>query len=238
MEAVFGSDSALTSRGGAKKTLKLLSRLRRRAGKVRDLDVQIRLLRGLKMPEETRRKSELLRLLTDERAQRDQKLRKTFSRDVIAELRKHLKRVCRKIDDGWDPAQEAFLSATQLAQIVGPITEQTLHQYRILGKRVRYLAELAEDNPEAVRMVDILRKMQDVIGDWHDWLKLTERAEEQFGTPRDSHLVAALRNITQAKYRQSLVAVEEARSELGTPAIPSRNASSDRIARATSVAAA
>jgi hypothetical protein len=54
--------------------------------------------------------------------------------------------------------------------------------------------------------------MQDVIGDWHDWLKLTQKAEAIFGGVRDSALVAMLRNVTQAKFRQSVDAVAETRA--------------------------
>jgi len=43
-----------------KKLLKLLSRIRKRAGKVRDLDVQSAALRSLKVPREPRRKTQLV----------------------------------------------------------------------------------------------------------------------------------------------------------------------------------
>jgi CHAD domain-containing protein len=94
------------------------------------------------------------------------------------------------------------------------LTEKTLHQYRIIGKRARYIAELADQDAEAQRIVDQLKHMQDVIGDWHDWLKLTQKAEALFGGVRDSALVAMLRNVTQAKFRQSVDAVAETRAAL------------------------
>jgi hypothetical protein len=73
---------------------------------------------------------------------------------------------------------------------------------------------LADDDPEAKRVVDQLKHMQDVIGDWHDWLKLTQKAEKLFGGVRESALVAMLRNVTQAKFRQSVGAVAETRASL------------------------
>jgi CHAD domain-containing protein len=97
------------------------------------------------------------------------------------------------------------------------LTEKTLHQYRVIGKRARYIAELADQNPEATRIVEQLKHMQDVIGDWHDWLKLTQKAEALFGGIRDSALVALLRNVTQAKFRQSVDAVAETRTALSGP---------------------
>ncbi len=48
-----------------KKLLKLLGRIRKRAGKVRDLDVQLAALRSLKMPREPRRKTQLVNHLIE-----------------------------------------------------------------------------------------------------------------------------------------------------------------------------
>jgi CHAD domain-containing protein len=113
-----------------------------------------------------------------------------------------------------EPLTLTLAKLAQLGRDYVPLTEKTLHQYRIIGKRARYIAELSEDEPEARRVVERLKHMQDVIGDWHDWLKLTQKAEELIGDVRDSALVAMLRNVTQAKFRQSLDAVAAIRSEL------------------------
>jgi hypothetical protein len=56
--------------------------------------------------------------------------------------------------------------------------------------------------------------MQDVLGDWHDWLKLTEKAEKLYGGVQDSSLVAALRNVTQAKFRQAIDVLSSTRTAL------------------------
>src|SRR5690242_16673108 len=59
-----------------KKLLKLLDRLRKRAGKVRDLDVQLAALRSLKIPEQPRRKTQLMQGLIGLRAEQERKLDK------------------------------------------------------------------------------------------------------------------------------------------------------------------
>jgi hypothetical protein len=56
--------------------------------------------------------------------------------------------------------------------------------------------------------------MQDVIGDWHDWVQLSQRAEKLFGGVQDSPLVAALRNVTRAKFRQAVNTLTETRAAL------------------------
>ncbi len=75
-----------------KKLLKLLGRIRKRAGKVRDLDVQLAALRSLKIPQEPRRKTQLVNHLIELRAQQEKKLRKAVDEDTVREIRKRLKR--------------------------------------------------------------------------------------------------------------------------------------------------
>jgi len=57
---VLVSDLAGSRNGNDKKLLKLLGRLRKKAGRVRDLDVQSVALRSLKIPQEPQRKSQTL----------------------------------------------------------------------------------------------------------------------------------------------------------------------------------
>lgn len=199
-----------------RKLLKLLARLRKKAGRVRDLDVQMSNLRSLKITSEAGQKSQLQRALVQERGKQAKKLAQSVDKEQTRELRKRLKRAAGDLEI---PESTRQLSVTmrefaQLGRSQGPLTEKTLHQYRIAGKRARYLAEFAGKDPNAQRVIEQLKRMQDVIGDWHDWLKLSERAEELFGGVRDSALVAALRNLTRAKFRQGVDAVVEMRSNI------------------------
>jgi CHAD domain-containing protein len=199
-----------------RKLLKLLSRLRKKAGRVRDLDVEIASLRSLRIPGGNGHKSQFVDALVQERAKREQKLAKAFDRQTAAKVRKRLKRTIDDIDipKNTEPLTLTLSKLAKLSPDHMPLTEKTLHQYRIIGKRARYIAELVDENSEAKRVVDQLKHMQDVIGDWHYWLKLTQRAEQLFGGVRDSALVAMLRNVTQAKFRQSVDAVAETRASL------------------------
>jgi len=210
------SEVVLEQHRNDRKLLKLLGRLRKKAGRVRDLDVQIAALHSLKVPLGNGHKAQFLQALVAERARREQKLAKAFDPETAAQLRKRLNRAARRltIPSSGEPRAAVFRKLAALGQEHVPLTEKTLHQYRIIGKRARYIAELSGDDPEAKRAVEQLKHMQDVIGDWHDWLKLTQKAEELLGSIRDSALVAMLRNVTQAKFRQSLDAVAELRTAL------------------------
>jgi CHAD domain-containing protein len=210
-----------------KKLLKQLARLRKKAGRVRDLDVQIAALRSLKIPQEPGRKSQLMRTLSEERAQRERTLPENFDRKTVSQLRKRLHRAAQEmaIPENTDLLRLGMRAVLQLGRERAPLTEKTLHQYRIAGKRARYIAELARHDPKAGQVVHQLKRMQDLIGDWHDWLKLTQRAEELFGGVRESSLVAALQNVTRAKFREAVSALAETRmalSEKGPVSVPPR----------------
>lgn len=213
VEAVLSEVVPQISRN-EKKLLKLLSRLRKKAGRVRDLDVEIASLRSLKIPEGNGHKSQFVDTLVEERARQEQKLAKAFDRATSTEVRKRLKRAASEVEipRNTEPLALTLNKLAKLGRDHVMLTERTLHQYRIVGKRARYIAELACADAEAARVVDALKHMQDVIGDWHDWLKLTQKAEALFGGVRDSALVALLRNVTQAKFRQSVDAVAETRA--------------------------
>src|SRR5437868_511196 len=79
-----------------RKLLKMLDRIRKRAGKLRDIDVQLSALRSLKVPQEPRRKTQLMHGLIELRAEHEKTLRKLLSKEKIREIRKRLKRASRK----------------------------------------------------------------------------------------------------------------------------------------------
>ena len=192
-----------------KKLLKMLARIRRRAGKVRDLDVQLAALRNLKAPQEPRRKTQLMQGLLDLRAEHDKRLRKALSKETVREIRKRLKRAGRELNlaAARDPLAVARQLLDQAPRPVGSPSEVLLHQYRILTKRARYAAEFAAKSPEADEFILQMRRMQDALGDWHDWLMLTQSATKRLGDSQHSPLIAVLRNVTGAKSRRAVAAV-------------------------------
>jgi len=216
------SEVAVNHHGNEGKLLKRLARLRKKAGKLRDLDVEIAALRALRFPQANGHKSQVMGALIKERAKREKKLVKASDRATLDELRKRLRRSAKDLDipGNREPLALTFRKLRELSQSSAPLSEKMLHEYRIIGKRARYIAEFASDDPDRKRVVDQLKHMQDVIGDWHDWLKLSEKAEKILGGVRESPLVAMLHNVTQAKFRQSLEAVREIRAAFPTDAHP------------------
>lgn len=208
-----------------KKLLKLLGRIRKRAGKVRDLDMQATALRGLKVPREPRRKTQLVNHLIELRGKQEKKFRKHLDKATVREIRKRLKRAAKHFhpEAGRDPLAVARALLEGLHRSGPPVTETVLHQYRILSKRARYAAEFATPSPASERFIAQIKHIQDALGDWHDWLTLTQTATADLGDVRESPLVAELHNVTGAKYRRAVAILSQ------TDSAPA--SVSDRVAR-------
>jgi CHAD domain-containing protein len=197
-----------------KKLLKLLGRIRKRAGKVRDLDVQLAALRSLKIPQEPRRKTQLVNHLIELRAQREKKLHKALDEETVREIHKRLKRAGKNFNPEASP--DPLAVATGMLEGINrenaPVTEALLHRYRILSKRARYAAEFAEPSPKAQQFIAGVKRIQDALGDWHDWLTLTQTTSEHLGEVRESPLVAELHNVTGAKFRHAVALLSPMRT--------------------------
>ena len=211
VEAVI-RELSVTRSSNDKKLLKRLSRLRKKAGKVRDLDAQLAALRTLTFPQKARHKARLVYALNEARLRSQKRLQKELDKESLSEIRRRTRRAGKHFELAPD-AVPAVIAKRMMNALGGsdPHNDQTLHHYRIVGKRARYVAELAQDTPGVTFLLERLKRMQDRIGDWHDWLQLTASAEKLFGTSSSSALVAALQNITRAKYRLAVEGVRLAR---------------------------
>lgn len=192
-----------------KKLLKMLNRIRRRAGKVRDLDVQLAALRSLKVPQEPRRKTQLMHRLIELRAKHEKKLRKLLTKNAIRDLRKRLKRGAKEVrpENSRDALTVARAMLKEVVRPAGPISEDLLHQYRTVVKRARYAAEFAPKSAEATQFISQVKRLQDAVGNWHDWLILTQAAAKRLGDVGQSSLVAVLHNVTGSKFRHAVAAI-------------------------------
>jgi len=207
LEVLF--QQLLCSDRNNKKLLKMLNRIRRRAGKVRDLDIQLAALRSLKVALEPRRKTQLMQRLIELRVQHEQRLSKLLTKNEVREISRRLKKATKSahLRAGRDPLQVSREILRSVPLPEGLPSDETLHQYRLAVKRARYAAEFAAKSREAARLVAELKRLQDALGNWHDWMTLTQTATEQFGDLNQSSLVAALTNVTRGKLRQAVAAL-------------------------------
>lgn len=221
LETLIGTQAA-----GKQRTLgklaKQLSTLRRRAGKVRDLDVQLAVLHGVRTEAGQREKTVLARHLTAVRGKCEKKLLGSVQDEIDSGLRKRMR---RGIDLLANPSQsqppedfaaEALRKFQQLVEYQPLLTEENLHEFRLECKRIRYLAEMGAVTPATARIVSALKRVQDAMGAWHDWFTLTDTAEDVLPN-RASPFLAALRAYRRSAFNEALSVIGDVRKELLNP---------------------
>jgi CHAD domain-containing protein len=78
------------------------------------------------------------------------------------------------------------------------IPADTLHDFRLDLKRVRYTAEMAGGNGNDA-LISRAKRIQDAIGEWRDWETLTNTAEKELNAFQNSSFLALLKNVTGAR---------------------------------------
>jgi len=210
-EILLGSHGLSERQDGAK-LLGQLNKLRRRGGRVRDVDVQIAALRAVHIGRQEDTKARLMAELEHQRGKQQKKLVAAIEERFSDRMRARMRKLETSISSGnqkreqkrprlspvrlWRSIRELIRAAHQ-AQ---PFTPRALHQFRIQCKKARYLAELL---PGTADLIQQLKTIQDSIGDWHDWLTLTQNAAKIADTG-ESPLLAHLGNVTQAKFADAI----------------------------------
>ncbi len=166
-----------------------LDRIRKRAGRVRDLDVHVKAVRGLPRALAAMGRDALAADLRKARRRRLKRLLRTIgeARDqgLVKRLRRAAAGVCGAVHTdalAVDRALACVLAdfATLYAR-AQPLEASNLHTFRIRSKALRYRAESFVPHPLAEAIVGELKRAQDAIGTWHDWLTLGMRARAVLG---------------------------------------------------------
>jgi CHAD domain-containing protein len=181
--------------------------------------------------------------LIELREKHEKRLRKALTKQTIRELRKRLRRGAkdlRTIDlesaNGRDALTVARTMLTEVVRPAGPVSEDLLHQYRMVVKRARYAAEFAPKAAEATQFMLQLKRIQDALGNWHDWLTLSQTTTKRLGEMNQSSLVRVIHNIAGAKFRHAIAAlslspmIHAAKKELEPNAVPASGGRSRRPA--------
>jgi CHAD domain-containing protein len=83
------------------------------------------------------------------------------------------------------------------------LDRENLHDFRKGAKKARYVAESDDSDPAAAAMAKAVKRVQDAIGDWHDWTVVAEEAQEALGKNCTS-LQAELEARAQHAYAHAL----------------------------------
>jgi CHAD domain-containing protein len=156
------------------------------------------------------------------------KLEDSLDERTVERLQKRLRRAAQKVSkvrsidsgtrNGSKPASAKAFIARQLQALQQklPLSEQTVHEYRLRCKRLRYTLELSKD-PEVPALIDQLKEIQDAVGKWHDGTVLLESAQSVIDHPGSCPLLSALRNLSKAQLWQALQVTRNTVTALSAP---------------------
>ena len=201
------------------RSLENLTELRKRAGKVRDIDVQTKLLDQLANGSTASDRKILAELLEKKRERQARRLVSSLGKLADAKFFSRMERIAEKAGTGASgpdrplaPLEEARLQLARLADDFAsrqPLKPSRLHETRIRLKTIRYLAELAEESPERETFIDELKVVQDAVGEWHDWEELTKLAEKRFSERVNCALLREVRALFAASHASPISAVNK-----------------------------
>lgn len=194
LEAMLRDNPSPALQQAAKAWLRQLKQIRRAAGVVRDLDVHRKLLEswvGEDSPISGAASASPLR----EQAQMLDAWLKGERKHLAHGMQKQI----RKLQQGLSLRQSAFLAAigsvspgstrtprsadalaledfVRTADTMPLLDAENLHEFRKATKKARYVAESGAEGQAYSSVARALKRIQDAIGEWHDWLCLREEA--------------------------------------------------------------
>jgi CHAD domain-containing protein len=196
LEAMLRENETFALDHPARPWLRQLKQIRRAAAPVRDLDVHRKLLENL-----------VGKAAPDSDANPLHKQAEMLD-DWLKSERKHLARgmqkQIRKRQHGLTERQTAVLNAISSVPLESASTgrsadavaledfvravdamplldAENLHDFRKATKKARYVAESATEKGPYSSVAKALKRVQDAIGEWHDWLCLSEEARSALG---------------------------------------------------------
>ena len=216
-------------RGRVHHVLDALRKLRRGAGRIRDLDVQRMLIAEIaarrpgagsitKHEAWDEQCAELWIVLRRRRKRESAKIASLLE-DAVPPLERALKRMAETIKtvDEASTLKIDLLKCLRNSLAFTDTSEESLHSYRKRIKTARYLLEMRDGSPVARRFARQLKQVLDPIGRWHDLLLLTKEATALLGrrailtqtirAERDEALLLAIDaagSMSSAKPRQQL----------------------------------
>lgn len=214
---------SLDSGGKGWRASKTLSRLRKRAGKIRDMDVLTNYASNLPHPDDETDCS--VRLLEHLGAERRKHARKFHvdAKHSAAKLDRRLRRISKRVESALpakaspgsrrntaasDVAAAALKLVSELAS-ASRVGRKNLHSYRLKVKELQNLLKMADNGGS--EFVKELGELKDAIGEWHDWDELIAIAEDVLDHGARCNLIRELKRTREKKLWSALAQFERTR---------------------------
>ncbi len=143
------------------------------------------------------------------------------------------------------PRSAAVVALESFARLVHEMQQldvNNLHDFRKGAKKARYIAESAAEDAHALAVGKALKRLQDEIGDWHDWFVLSEEARAALGeegkdlialldAERDSHYALSMKTVNRLRGRLmgEWLAVSQLRRRTPTASTPKQTGAREKL---------
>jgi len=221
---------ALTREKKPRQLLKLITPVRKAAGKVRDMDVLIGDAMTLSEHPGDDAMVRLVEHLADMRVKHARKLRNVIGsrgHDIRKRLKQSSKLMRKKLEDSpttLDGQAAPRILITELSHWPD-LDQDNLHLFRIRVKELRYMLQLSQRAD--ARLMDSLRELKDSIGVWHDWMELINIAAKVLDRQEDRRLLTDIERIGNEKLQAALTVANRVRQRYF--AVPDGRKASSRI---------
>jgi len=197
LEAMLRENATFALDHPARPWLRQLKQIRRAAGPVRDLDVHRKLLEDLvgkgAAPDSDTNPLHKPAAMLDDWLKSE---RKHLARGMQKEIRKRQHGLAERqtavlnaigsvplesVRTGRSADAVALEDFVRAVDAMPLLDAENLHDFRKATKKARYVAESAAEKGPYSSVAKALKRVQDAIGEWHDWLCLFEEAGTALG---------------------------------------------------------
>lgn len=206
---------------------KALKRIRKRAGRVRDMDALTAHLAALHSDSDPSCRTQLFEYLGAKRYRRADRLTRLLEEEGPA-LRRKLRRLAKGIDKGTrrnrgKNARKAHRKeSAQVLELTAGLSEpallthSNLHPYRLKVKELRDALRMAGGTSDS-RFAGALGQCKDAIGEWHDGEELIAIAHKILGHGPQCPLLQELKEANKRKLDGALAIAERLRTDYARP---------------------
>ncbi len=229
----------LDTQKNGRRALRHARSLRRRTGKIQDMDVLTVLASSLGLRDCAACRVELLEYIGAERYRQAHKLRDSAHKnwDILS---KELRRCALQIEKRIGTKASARAKVLAMATIAGRIfelgselacyprlTRSNLHKFRVRAKHLRYMLKIANecDTPFFLGLDEV----KDKIGEWHDWERLTDIARSLDGRPTRRALLSEMKEVTDKKFVHALEVAQRFRDQHLASLFPPKRSTMTRL---------
>ncbi len=196
-----------------RKLLNQLKSIRKRSGRVRDVDVQLEILRN--MGQRNTEEARILRnFLLSVREKKARKLGKAIREQFGSKAENFLASRTRPAKVGSQIDLTELCAEFKAKYRAQQLDESNLHSFRIECKHLRYRAELATHSELRDRLLCELKRVQDAIGTWHDHLTLLDTSREVLDQDGQNAFQRRLKARTHSRYVEAVRTVKDVASVL------------------------